>query len=185
MYNSNVVAPPVMNHEFKVQGGWIRGYLLAFILLHIFVITPIEMLLMLLLRIPEENTLLGVIGIGLIMGSLWFLLFLYFFLSSKAVIVYRQQLVLRKILKKTAYTCSDIVAIECNYHSGLKTGYYYIELVFRDQTKFQVEKHLGNFKVFAIYLLQMLDAGVISEYAVHPLHRERLHMYAQGKVFRR
>ncbi len=30
MYNSNVIAPPVMNHEFKVQGGWIRGYLLAF-----------------------------------------------------------------------------------------------------------------------------------------------------------
>lgn len=68
MYNSNVVAPPVMNHEFKVQGGWIRGYLLAFILVHIFVITPIEMLLMLLLRIPEKNTLLGVIGMGFIMG---------------------------------------------------------------------------------------------------------------------
>ena len=118
------------------------------------------------------------------MGFLWFCLFLYFFLSSKAVIVYRQQLVLRKILKKTAYTCSDIVAIECKHKSGLKVSYYYIELVFRDQTKFQVEKHLGNFKVFAIYLLQMLDAGVIPAYAVHPMHRDRLQLYAQGKVWR-
>lgn len=182
---SNASPKPVLNHEFKVQGGWIRGYLLAFILVHIFVIIPIDMLMVFLVRMPEEGALLAALGVGLLMGFLWFLLFLYFILSSKAVIVYRQQLVLRKILKKTAYTCSDIVAIECKHKSGLRVSYYYIELVFRDQTKFQVEKHLGNFKVFAIYLLQMLDAGVISEYAVQPLHRERLHMYAQGKGFRR
>ena len=184
MYNSNVSAPPIMNHEFKVQGGWFRCYLLVFLLVHTFVITPIDMILMFLLRIPEKNTLLGVIGVGLIMGFLGFLLFLYFILSSKSVIVYRQQLVLRKIFKKTVYTCSDIVAIECKHHSGLKVSYYYIELVFRDKTKFEVERYLGNFNAFAVYLLQMLDAGVIGEYAVTPEHRERLHIYAQGKVWR-
>ena len=74
MYNSNVVAPPVMNHEFKVQGGWIRGYLLAFILVHIFVIIPIDMLMVFLVRMPEEGALLAALGVGLLMGFLWFLL---------------------------------------------------------------------------------------------------------------
>lgn len=101
MNASNEKIPkPVMNHDFKVQGGWMRVYLLVFILVHTFVITPIEMLLMLLLRIPEKNTLFGVIGIGLIMGFFEFSLFLYYALSFKALIVYRQQLVLKTLFKK-------------------------------------------------------------------------------------
>lgn len=67
---------------------------------------------------------------------------------------------------------------------GYKTAYAVIQLVFRDQTKFEIERYRGNFKVFAIYLLQMLDAGVIPASAVATLDRERLHIYAQGKMWR-
>lgn len=183
MYDSNIIPYPVMNQQFTVKGGWIRYYILAFLLIHTFMITPIEMLLLLRLRIPPKNTLEGVILIGLFMSFFAIIGFVLFIITSKSVTVSGRQLVIRKVFQKNAYSCSDIVAIRCEVR-GARYRHYVIELVFRDQTKFEVKRYMGNFNVFAVYLLQMLDAGLIPEYAITPEYRNRLYLYAQGKVWR-
>lgn len=178
--------PPVMNHQFKVTGGWVRYCYLAFLLIHSLLFTPVQMLLMLLLEIPPKNTLTGVICLGLLMESLAMIGYIIYIATSRSITVSGRQLGVRRILKRTAYDCTDIVNISCEITRTTKGQNYVIKLTFRDQTEYRVILFPGNkFKEFAIYLLQMLDAGVIAQHVINPEHRGRLQLFAQGKGWRR
>lgn len=178
----NVPQEPAMNHRFKVTGGWTRYYFLGFLLVQSLVITPTQMLFMLMLEIPPENTLTGVIGVGIFMELLAVAGYILFIVTSKSITVSGPQLTIRKVLKETVYNCSDIVNIRCGLTGSTRGKHYDIELTFRDRTEYKVIKYSGNkFKEFAVYLLQMKDAGVLTETAVTPEHMERLHLYAQGE----
>ena len=173
---------PVMNHRFKVTGGWTRYYFLGFLLVQSLVITPVQMLFMLMLGIPPENTLTGVIGVGIFMELLAVAGYVLFFVTSKSITVSGRQLTIRKVLKETVYNCSDIANIRCGLTGSTRGKHYDMELTFRDRTEYKVIKYSGNkFKEFAVYLLQMQEAGVIAESVTSLEHAERLHLYAQGE----
>ena len=170
------------NHNFKIGPNYVDIFLSVTVILSSlpFLLLPIIVVPLSFVRGEEQSVQLQIILTSLFVsffGIVGIAVGICMFVRTFSVLaVSGRQLTVHRIFSKKQYDCRNIISVQC-----VKYGYYernVILIKFHDGKKCAISNREGNFNCLAVYLFEMVGAGLIAQKVIEPEHLHRLKMSA-------